>query len=219
MLHACFTQLQIMLNIHLMTSSAVTRFSLGQPIIFTKGVRGNENATKLQQTIGNPTTQKWMMVPSENVLKIESFGINNSMLDLPSLNDMMIDQICAMSGIPRPVLMGTTAGIVSGSEVNERQYYGVLDRMHHKINELIREFNKLDPWLLRLFKQYGITRYEINWGLRQVLTKQQQADLDSRNLQNAISEMNFKTLDEIRTTTLGLPDMEHSSMDEDTCIS
>jgi len=207
-LHSCFTHLQIINEIDHAASAAARRWGVGLPAIFTKGIRSDKQAKELQQRMGNPVTNFWMQVPSENIVDIKMLGIGGgAMLNLADLEDMMIDQISAMSQIPRPILMGEVAGVVEGSEVNERQYFAALDRQHSKQNKLIREFFARDPFITNIFREYGIADYEINWGLRQVLTKLEEADLKMREYTNAVTLMNFARMKEVRAAA-GLPDIE-----------
>jgi len=217
-LHACYTHLHIISEIDHAAASAARRWGIGLPAIFTKGIRGDKAASQFKQKVGDPTKNKWFIVPSEQVSDIRLLGIQGTMIDLAGLEAMIIDQISAVSGIPQPILMGEVAGVVEGSEVNERQYFAALDRQHTKQNQFIRQFFKIDPYIQRVFKKYGISDFEINWGLRQVLTKIEQAELDMRTYTNATTMMNFSTLREVRQKA-GLPNLEsdESELDEATC--
>jgi hypothetical protein len=217
-LHACFSHLQIINTIDHAAMAAAHRWGIGIPAIFTKGIRTREQAIKFQRVVGNPTTNSWMQVPTENVVDIKMLGLQGNMLNLAELESMMIDQISAVSGIPRPVLMGEMAGVVTGSEVNERQYFAALDRQHTKQNTLLRQFIGIDPFYDALWEEFGIRDYEINWGLRQVLTEIEKAELEMRTFTNASTMMNFARVKEVRSK-VGLPDLEESEdFTEEVCM-
>jgi hypothetical protein len=203
-LHACFGHLQILNTIDYSAMSAAYRWGHGKPVVFTRGIKTQQDATYAAARIGNPTTQSWIMVPKENVEDIKMLGSEGTMMNLSEMGNMIINQIASVTGIPKPILMGEQAGVISGSEVNERQYFAVLDRQHNKLNRFIRQFNNIDPFFQRLLKKWNITSYEIDWGLRQVMTKMEEADYQMRLYNNARAAMSFKTYDEIRMG-LGLP--------------
>lgn len=208
-LKACFASIQILLNIIRSAGNAAFRWGLGIPAIFTKNVK-EKQVSGIKTKIGDPTQQKWMILPSENVDRIEMLGLQGSMMNLGDLADLVIDQIVAVSQIPRPILLGETAGVISGSEVNERAYFAILDKAHTKLEAIIREYFEIDPTIKKII---GNTKYEIDWGLRQVLTKPEEADLAMKKANVATSMMNFATLREVREY-YGLPELSKAISEE-----
>jgi hypothetical protein len=147
---------------------------------------------------------------------IKMLGYAGSQLDMIALAEMQVDQISATWQIPQPILMGKEAGVVQGSMVNERTYFATLDGDHSLLNKFIRQFVAIDPFFQRLFKKHGIKpqSYLINWGLRQVMTKEQEADWKMRVYTNIISKMSFATFDECRAEA-GLPSFQKYFCDQE----
>jgi hypothetical protein len=214
-LKSVFAHLQIVANIDAASGQAAFRFGYGLPIILAKGLRKKEDIQNIQNAIGDLSAKRWAVLPAENIESIQSFGLGGSSLDMKALEEMQIQQIASATGHPLPILMGQVAGVVEGSEVNERQYYATLDRAHKSQNRFIRQLISIDPFMQRLLAEYGITDYEIDWGLKQVLTKEQQADLDMRRYNNAMTMTSFATLDEVRMY-LDLPPLS-TTLDGPTC--
>jgi hypothetical protein len=209
-LRSCFSSIQILLNINQAASYAASRWGTGRPTIFTKNVK-KKDLPEMKALIGNPLNDFWSILPSEFIQKIEMLGIGQgAMLDLNGLSDLLINQIVAASEIPRPILMGEVSGIVGAGEVNERSYYAALDKKHSQLEKFIYEFFEIDPEIKEIL---GDLYYEIDWGLRQVMTKLEKAEYNMKIYQNAISAMNYATLDECRIIA-ELPKLETIMDDE-----
>lgn len=209
-LRSCFSSIQILLNINQAASYAASRWGTGRPTILTKNVK-KKNLPGIKTMIGNPLNNDWSIYPSEYIKSIEMLGIGQgAMLDLNNLSDLLINQIVAACEIPRPILMGEVSGIVGAGEVNERSYYAALDKKHSKLEPLIYEFFEIDPELKKII---GDHYFEVDWGLRQVMTKLEKAEYQMKIFQNAISAMNYSTLDECREIA-ELPKLEKVMDDE-----
>ena len=175
---------------------AAFRWSTGHPVIFTKDLFNTSDLEKLKDSIGDFTRRSWHMVPSEYVDRIDLMGQAGSMLNLKSLADIAIDQIVIGSGFPRPILLGEVAGVVSGSEVNERTYFSLLDRRHTELELFIYDYFKRDINIQKLLK--GVDFFELDWGIREVLNKMDEAELEQKRFANALALLQICTIDECR---------------------
>jgi len=136
------------------------------------------------------------MVPMEYVERIDLMGQAGSMLNLKALSDIALDHVVIGSGFPRPILLGEIAGVVAGSEVNERTYFALLDRRHTEIEEFIYRYIAKDINIQKLLS--GVKYFELDWGIREVLNKMDQADLEQKKYSNAIALLQICTIDECR---------------------
>jgi hypothetical protein len=195
-LAAVYDPINILSTILKAAGEAAFRWSTGHPVIFTKDLFTETDLAKLKDAIGDFTRRSWHMVPTEYVDRIDLLGQAGSMLNLKSLADVAIDQIVIGSGFPRPILLGEVAGVVSGSEVNERTYFALLDRRHTELESFIYEFFERDINIQKLL--YGVEFFELDWGIREVLNKMDEAELEQKRFANALALMQICTIDECR---------------------
>ena len=199
-LKPCFGELVIIQNIMNSAGRFAQRIGVGGiPWLQTQGVRNSRDRDAVKTAIGDPSQAEWFITNKENIVDIKMLGIENATADIKSLYDMMVDSISTASGIPQGILVGKEPGVVKGGEVYERTYFATLDRYHNKINRFIYQLYRVDPFAINLFKKYKIKQnYVIDWGLRQVLTKSEEADLKMRQYQNVSTGLRFLTFKEAR---------------------
>ena len=153
--------------------------------------------------MGNPLDLQYFFTDA-TVEDIKMLGVSNSHMDLPSIIQMLGVLVCAGIGIPKPILMGESIGMTRPGEVSDKQYYASLTKEQVKQNTFWRQLIAIDPWMQRKFKEKKILHYEFDWGLKQVLSMTEQADLEMRQISNAVAKMAFCTFAEVRHG-LGLP--------------
>jgi hypothetical protein len=175
---------------------AAWRWATGHPAIFTKDLMNETDLTKMKDSIGDFTRRSWHLFPSEYIDRIDLLGQAGSMLNLKSLADIAIDQIIIGTGIPRPILLGEVAGVVSGSEVNERTYFSILDREHTELESFVRTYFERDINVRKLLR--GVEYYEIDWGIREVLNKMDEADYQMKVTSKVLALTQICTIDECR---------------------
>ncbi len=195
-LAAVYDSINILSTILKASGEAAFRWSTGHPVIFTKDLFLETDLDKLKDSIGDFTRRSWHMVPSEYVDRIDLMGQAGSMLNLKALADIAIDQIVIGSGFPRPILLGEVAGVVAGSEVNERTYFALLDRRHTELEEFIYRYIEKDINIQKLLSD--VKYFELDWGVREVLNKLDQADLEQKRYSNAIALLQICTVNECR---------------------
>lgn len=196
-LRACFSELQILNMIERAMGYGAHRWGTGMPAFFTQGV-SPKNVDIVKTAIGNPMFDDFMILPKEFITDMKMLGTEGTPINLGEMGNFVVEQIAAVQQIPTPILMGRVAGVVEGSIVNERQYYSTLIREQTSENDYHRAFFDIDPFIQGLFKKYNIEDYEFDWGLRQEMTKVEQAELDMKKASVGISYMNFLTYNEIR---------------------
>lgn len=193
---AIYDAINILSTILKASGEAAFRWSTGHPVIFTKDLFTESDLEKLKDSIGDFTRRSWHMIPSEYVDRIDLMGQAGSMLNLKSLADIAIDQIVIGSGFPRPILLGEVAGVVSGSEVNERTYFALLDRRHTELESMIYTYIEKDINIQKMLN--GVEYFELDWGIREVLNKMDEAELTQKRFANALALMQICTIDECR---------------------
>lgn len=202
LLSVVYDSIVILSNINKGAGEAAYRWGTGHPLILTKDLTTDEAVDKMKTLIGTPTRRSWHMLPSEYIESFTMIGQAGQMLNLKSLADMMIDQIVAATGIPRPILLGEVAGVVTGSEVNERSYFALLDKTHTDLEPFVRMYFERDINIRKLLNGFDI--WEIDWGLREVLSKEDFEKLEQLKISNALALTTICTIDEVRQR-MGLP--------------
>lgn len=178
------------------SGEAAYRWGTGHPTFFTQNLIKESDFERLANKLQDYTRRSLHFVPSEYVDRIEMLGQAGSMLNLKALADIAMEQVIIGSGFPRPILLGEVAGVVSGSEVNERSYYALLDTEHTELEPVIKEYFARDKNIRALLK--GVDYYEVEWGIRQVLAKVDEIEYRQKEISNALALTQIATIDECR---------------------
>ena len=173
---------------------AAFRWGTGHPIFLTKEIDAAD-LEKLKTALGEVNRRSWHCLPSEKIEEIFILGEAGGMLNLQALADICIQQIVIGSGIPQPILLGEVAGVM-GSEVSERGYFARLDRDHSDLEYFVRAYFKKDVNIRRILR--GVKYYELDWGIREVFNKNDQAEYDQKMASIAIAMMQYATVNEAR---------------------
>lgn len=197
-LRPCFGELQIVNNLTRSAGVAAHRWAIGIPTFYIKSQE--KNMETLKAKLGNPLVEDMWVFPADFIDHVEMNGIKDAGLDLNSYMTMVIDQMSAYSQIPNAILMGKEVGVEEGGVVSERQYFSTLVREQADENRNHRQFIASDPFFNDLFTEYkqDPTDYELDWGLRQEMSKTEKADLELKEASVAISERGLLTVDELR---------------------
>jgi hypothetical protein len=193
-LASVYDAINVLSSILKATGEAAFRWSTGHPVIFTKDLFTETDLEKLKDAIGDFTRRSWHMIPSEYVDRIDLMGQAGSMLNLKALSDICVDHIVIGSGYPRAIFLGEAAGVM-GSEVEERSYFALLDRRHTQLEWFVEEYFSRD---INVQKLIGDEEHTLDWGIREVLNKMDQAELRQKQISNALALMQICTIDECR---------------------
>jgi len=194
-LAAIYDPIVILSSILKSAGEAAFRWGTGHPVFFTKDIFDETDLAKLKDNLGDVTRKNWHAIPSEKVEKIEMLGQAGSMLNLKSLADIAIDNIVIGSAFPKSVLLGEVAGVM-GSEVTERSYFSLMDRDHTDLDWFVRKFFRKAVQVRRIMK--GVDFYNLNWGIREVFNKMDEADYSQKLASVAIAMQAFATINESR---------------------
>ena len=151
------------------------------------------------------------LIADENIIKdVQFVGSAGVALHPPEYMGPMIDLLCEECGIPKPVLMGTEAGAVTGSEYNFRSYATEIKAIQKNFWEpMIRD-------LLDELMDYGLISsvkdYTVEW--EDIIEEDEREKAEILKLKAEAGEKltTFLTLDEVRKTF----DPELPELDEET---
>ena len=194
-LAAIYDAIVILASILKSAGEAAFRWGTGHPVFLTKDIFDDADLEKLKENLGDVTRSNWHAIPSEKIEKIEMLGQAGSMLNLKSLADIAIDNIVIGSSFPKNIFLGEIAGIM-GSEVSERSYFAMMDRDHTDLEWFVRKYFKKDVQVRRIMK--NSPNYLINWGIREVFNKMDEADYSQKRISNAVAMAAFATINEQR---------------------
>jgi molecular chaperone GrpE (heat shock protein) len=203
----CFGQLTILQQICFSMGNAIERYGHGFPFLLLKNAQNKTQLAKIASMVGDLSARSWLMMPKEMVESFEFKGVGGTAMNFQEAIDSTIDQVASGSQIPIDILLGRTTTISRDGEVIDRNYFGTLDKDHAAINPFIMENIELDPFMQGLFRFFGIKYYVINWGLKQVMTEIEEANLKMRQYTNVASMMRYAFFIECRKEA-GLPSIQ-----------
>ena len=136
---------------------------------------------------------------------LEFKGFQTSTLDPRNYYQIALETLSMGSGIPEPVLKGSQAGAITGSEINERAYFKVISDEQTDFEQVIRELVDEIMLYLELSTEENPLNYKIVWKASYEPTQKEKAELDFLNAQTAEKELLAKTVDEVRKDRYKLP--------------
>lgn len=194
-------------NIDMGIGEAFFRWGIGHPV-FTTEFETKKDLEDLMNNLGSPTRRTWHALLKGMDLKF--VGAAGSQLDFSSGKEVAVyDELSIATGIPRPILKGEVAGVQTGSEVNERTYWGILRHKQTVYNEVIWK-------LLAILKQTGQVNipellYDQNtgivhmppnvivkWAVHYVETEEQRIDILIKKLSTLNPLKDLLTINELR---------------------
>ena len=93
--------------------------------------------------------------------------------------DMLLGLVAAGSGVPKDILVGMSAGAITGSEINNKALYATLNQIQ----------KSMEPYIRELVKRMGYENdYEIDWNTRYATDELEQAQIRLLNAQSAQME-------------------------------
>ena len=186
----CWSEIIVAMTIMEATGHAAFRHGVGQIALIGSDETSDEVLEEVSNDIKSnpPTMGSWYLLPS-GVEK--AFTLSPKMIDLPSLMKMTIDNICASSGYSRPILMGEVAGVQTGSEVNERSYYSLIENVQWTHESDIRK-------LLYLLDLDLPESFKFKWKVHFAETKEKKLQNEKMQTDILNAMQGFATPEEIR---------------------
>jgi hypothetical protein len=111
----------------------------------------------------------------------------------------IMENIAAGSGLPLAILRGAQAGALTGSEVNEREYFKLISDAQSRYEPCIRQLIDalLDCGQIRF--KYNVQReYRIVWNSGFELTEKDKASIELQQAQTRDLKTGWMSVDELR---------------------
>lgn len=171
----------------------VMKVGMGAWVVELKKTISDDEASAIQSMFQGLGPRTVAMVNKDKTEDIDFKGGKMSTSSFIGLFDGLLGRVSAATGIPRDVFIGASAGQITGSDVNLKALYQVLNGVQSGVERPIRlNINKLDPSYIDL-------DYEFKWGVKFVPDAKQEADIGFINAEElAIRGATYLTKNEIR---------------------
>jgi hypothetical protein len=147
---AIYDCLSTVRNILWALGQTIWRDGTGFPRIRINGF-SVEQLTKFKDdgTFANLMSRSYILLNED--MEFDFIGAEGKALNPQPYLKPQLEDIAAGTGIPEAILRGAQAGALTGSEVNERQYWDVVATIQRDIEPVIRDLNlwalpDQDPW-------------------------------------------------------------------------
>ena len=171
----------------------------GFAAIITKGRLSDAEATELDTAMADASVTRVIRLNGNKVEKIEFINAAGSPVDFPAEIDSRLGIISAGTGVPKDLLVGLSAGAVTGSEVNVKSLYQTLSAIQTSCEPAVRD----------LVRSVGHTsdKYNIRWIVRFAYDQEQASKIKMNEAQSWAIKSQFLSVNEIRKE-LGYPPIE-----------
>jgi uncharacterized protein YnzC (UPF0291/DUF896 family) len=192
--------LTVLRNIRWGLGMTMVRYGSGFPDVTLEGADLTAiNAFIDSGQFNNLSAMKYFVHNADQ--KLEFKGMGSSTLDPIKYILPILESISLGSGIPVAVLRGAQAGALTGSEVNEREYFRLISDIQGRVEPMVRDLiNKI---LSILFADGKVLNYRVNWnGLFQQSEEDKLKCVFAKERINQL-RTNYMTVNEIRASELG----------------
>jgi len=206
-LDRCWQAICIGFNIDLGVGEGFFRWGVGHPV-FETDYETVDQLKEFMDNLGSPNRRTWHALLRG--MKLTFAGASGTTMNFTQGKDVACyDEICIATGIPKPVLKGEVAGVRTGSEVNERSYWGLLSSKQTNYNEVIwkllailSEAGQIDIPSLSYNYESGILQTPENvivkWAVHYVETEEQRIDILTKKINTINSLKDILTINELR---------------------
>jgi hypothetical protein len=188
---AIYDCLSTVRNILWALGQTIWRDGTGFPKITLNGY-SVEQLTKFKDdgTFANLMSRSYILLNED--MDFEFIGAEGKALNPAPYLKPQLEDIAAGTGIPEAILRGAQAGALTGSEVNERQYWDVIATIQRDIEPVLRDLNL---WALPEEDQWG---YEFTWPPGIELSADDQAKTDVLIEQANLLRLEYMKTNEVR---------------------
>jgi len=147
------------------------------------------------EALGEPNARTFIALPEDKQLEILSAA--GRVLDPSLFTDPILRSISMGSGIPKQKLEGTEAGAITGSEVNQREYYKYVSDQQKLYEDQI--IAPLIDELMEIQQLKPDIDYKIEWANAFQLDPQSEATIKLQEAQTDLILLRYMTIDEVRS--------------------
>jgi len=180
-------------NIRWGMGQTIYRYGSGFPVITLNGKTLEQIQAYLDSGYFQNLMSRTYLLRNESI-DIEFKGVAGSALNPEPYYKAILENLSTGTGIPEAILRGAQAGAVTGSEVNEREYFKVVSSVQSKVEPYIRQ---LVAWVMA-YAGVEVEDFEVNWREGFEPSEKDRAQAELMHQQARRLEMAYKTVDEVR---------------------
>jgi len=180
-------------NIRWGMGQTIYRYGSGFPVLTLNGKTLEQIQAYVESGYFSNLMSRTYLLKNE-AMDIDFKGVQGSALNPEPYYKAILENLSAGTGIPEALLRGAQAGALTGSEVNEREYFKVISSIQSKVEPVVRQ---LITWILPQTVGEEID-FEVNWRGGFEPTEKDKAATELMHQQARELETRYKTLDEVR---------------------
>jgi phage-related protein (TIGR01555 family) len=209
-LEPVYDDLTVLRNIRWGLGQTLFRYGSGFPDIEVKDAKKKDlDNLEASQQFKSLTARTYFLHSDQT--KFEFKGVSGRALDPEPYYLPIMENISAGSGVPLAILRGAQAGALTGSEVNEREYFKLISDAQSRYEPAI--YQLLDALIEcgQIKFKYGTHRdYRIVWLGAFEMSEQTKAAVELSNAQARNLKTGWMTVDEVRGEQ-GLEELENDA--------
>ena len=189
--------LNVLRNIRWSMGQTMYRYGSGFPDITFTGAELDDINTWIDSGAFQNLNARTYFAHSEDQT-MEFKGLAGHALDPMNYYLPPMEHISCGTGIPMNILRGAQAGQLTGSEVNQMEYYGVISDEQSGYEKGIRELIDIIQGLNPDGRRVNPIQYKIKWGGGFELDQEKQQTIATARSQELLNLWNFFNRNEIR---------------------
>lgn len=176
----------------------------GMFCLMSKSGTSDERLDRMQKSVEKMSPSRMLVLPGKYVESISFVNASGTPIDFPAEIKSRLGIVGAGTGVPVDLLIGLSAGSITGSEVNVKALYQTLAGIQTSVEPMIRE----------LIRKLGHTddNYHIRWITRYAHDEEQKAKIGLYEAQTWAIKSGWLTPNEIRMRSEGLEPKEGGDM-------
>lgn len=197
-LEPVYDDLTVLRNIRWGLGQTLFRYGSGFPDVEVKGAKRKQlDDLEASQQFKNLQARTYFLHSDET--KLEFKGVAGKALNPEPYYTPIMENIAAGSGVPLAILRGAQAGALTGSEVNEREYFKLISDAQSRYEPAVRQLIDalIECGQIR-FKYNTRREYRIVWNGGFELSEKDKASIELSQAQARSLKSGWMSIDEIR---------------------
>jgi len=197
-LEPVYDDLTVLRNIRWGLGQTIYRYGSGFPDVEVKGAKRKQlDDLEASQQFKNLQARTYFLHSDDT--KLDFKGVAGKALNPEPYYTPIMENIAAGTGLPLAILRGAQAGALTGSEVNEREYFKLISDAQSRYEPAIRQLIDalLDCGQIRF--KYNVQReYRIVWNSGFELSEKDKASIELQQSQARNLKTTWMSIDEVR---------------------
>lgn len=165
---------------------------IGAGVFIVKTAKPIKNTSKssMDTAFGDLSVKRSLVIDGKEIDSIQFVGAGAGATDFEQHIRSLLAMVAAGTGIPMDVLIGVSAGAITGSETNIKSLFATLNQIQTSMEQYIRD----------LIKRMGYTNndYNIAWNARYAHDEEEQSKIAMNKAQTLAIRSGWLTINEIR---------------------